>query len=329
MPWNSLAGRGVIRPMRARLLLLVPLLAFAGVFSGTFAYYKLASDDGLAAGAATAERIDAEGTLIVALERNPSVRLYSVAADGSGGHLLIDESEPADGSVLVEAHPDWSPTAKRIALTRYTVEGEDAAVPKIWTVGPDGSGLTQLTSGESPDFLPAWSPDGTQIAFTREVEGSAEIFVMNADGSGVTQLTHDQTVNDEHPAWSPDGTHLAYTAGTEEENHLYVMSSDGSRATRLTSGPFYAADPAWAPNGDTIAFICDTDLCLIGAEPGSRPTQLIGTRPKESSPRWSADGKQIAFARFPGGVFLYDLETKRTMRVPFAGETFSLSWGPA
>jgi TolB protein len=137
-------------------------------------------------------------------------------------------------------------------------------------------------------------------------------------------------VNEERPAWSPDGTHLAYTAATENESesHLYVMSSDGSQATRLTSGPFWAADPAWAPKGDTIAFICDTDVCLIGAEQGSRPTQIIGTRPKESSPRWSADGRQIAFARFPGGVFLYDLETKKTMRIPLEGDTFSISWGP-
>ena len=87
-----------------------------------------------------------------------------------------------------------------------------------------------------------------------------------------------------------------------------------------------AADTATSSAG--VTFEGET-LCLIGVEQGSRPTQLIGTRPKESSPRWSADGKQIAFARFPGGVFLYDLETKRTMRVPLAGETFSLSWGPA
>jgi Tol biopolymer transport system component len=314
--------------MRARLLLLVPLLSFAGVFAGTLAYYEL-GDDEVATITATADRLDAKGTLLVALEREPSVRLYSVALDGSGGRFLIDESDSTDDSVPVEAHPDWSPSAKRIAFTRYTVKGRNASVPKIWTVGPDGSDLVQLTSGQWPDFLPAWSPDGTKIAFTREVRGSAEIFVVNADGSGEKQLTHDPELNEEHPAWSPDGTHLAYTAGTKDESHLYVMSSDGSQATPLTSGPFWAADPAWAPAGDAIAFICDTDVCLIGAEQGSRATQLIGTRPKESSPRWSADGRQIAFARFPGGVFLYDLETKRTMRVPLEGDTFSLSWGPA
>jgi TolB protein len=314
--------------MRARLLFLVPLLAFAGAFAGTLAYYEIGNDAAPAA-ATTQAAPRTEGNLIVALEQEPGVRLYAVATHGSGGRFVTGESEPTDGSVLVEAHPDWSPTADRIVFTRYTVQGEDAAPPKIWSVAPDGSDLVQVTQGEAPDFLPAWSADGTRIAFTRELQGSAEIFVMNADGSDLRQLTHDRTVNDEHPAWSPDGTHIAYTSGTEDHQDLYVMSSDGSQATRLTNGPFWAADPAWAPKGDTIAFICDTDVCLIGVEQGSRPTQLIGTRPKESSPRWSADGRAIAFARFPGGVFIFDIETTKTARVPLDGETFTLSWGPA
>lgn len=314
--------------MRARVLLLVPLLAFAGVFAGTLAYYELGNDEAPAA-ATTQAPARTEGTLIVALEQKPGVRLYVVSAEGSGGRFVTGDNEPTDGSVLVEAHPDWSPTTERIVLTRYTVKGQDAAPPKIWSVAPDGSDLVQLTHGDDPDFLAAWSPDGERIAFTRELDGSAEVFVMNADGSEVTQLTNDSAVNEEHPAWSPDGTHIAYTSGSEEHQDLYVMSADGSSPTRITGGPFFAADPAWSPQGDRIVFVCDADLCLVRPELGARPAKLVGTRPKESSPRWSADGGSIAFARFPGGVFLVDVETERTTRVPLDGETFTLSWGPA
>src|SRR5688572_22184421 len=99
--------------MRARLLLLLPVLAFAGVFAGTLAYYELGNDEAPAA-ATTQAAARTDGTLIVALEQKPGVRLYAVAPDGKGGHFVTGDNEPTDGSVLVEAHPDWSPTTGRI-----------------------------------------------------------------------------------------------------------------------------------------------------------------------------------------------------------------------
>ncbi len=104
--------------------------------------------------------------------------------------MLTPGSEPADGSILVEAHPDWAAEAGRIVFTRYTFEGRDPNPPKIWAVDPDGTNLVQLTRGPLPDFLPG--PDGMKIAFTRELRGPAEVFVMSADGSHVSQLTKDR-----------------------------------------------------------------------------------------------------------------------------------------
>jgi Tol biopolymer transport system component len=314
--------------MRARLLLLVPLLVFAAVFAATLAYYRLGGDETKAV-TRPASAAAPNGRLIVALEEEPTVRLYSVAVDGSGGRFLIEEDEPADGSVLVEAHPDWSPQAERLVFTRYRIEGQEPPTAKIWAVDADGSKLVQLTHGPRPDFLPAWSPDGTQIAFTRDVRGSAEIVLMNADGSGATQLTRDRRANEQHPAWSPDGRRIAYTANTESDQNLIVMNADGSQPTRITDGPFEASDPAWSPDGKHIAFTCDSDLCLVSAEAGSRPVQLLGTAAKEFSPRWSPDGKWIAFARDPGLLMLLEVKTKRVVRIRLPGNSFSMSWGPA
>jgi Tol biopolymer transport system component len=310
-----------------RQALLIPLLVFAVVFVATLVYYRLGDDDSEAV-TRSALAARGNGRLIVALEGNPSVRLYSVALDGSGGRFLTGDTEPTDGTVLVEAHPDWSRTTKRIVFTRYRIRGGRPAAPKIWAVDPDGSNLVQLTRGPTPDFLPAWSPDGRKIAFTREVRGPAEIFVMNADGSGVTQLTRDRATHDEHPAWSPDGGRIAYSSGTEDGQDLVVMNADGSQPTRLTDGPFVASDPAWSPDGEQIAFICDADLCLVGYEAGSRPVQLLGTAAKEFSPRWSPDGKWIAFARDPGLLMLLEVATRKLVRVPLQGNSFTLSWGP-
>ena len=66
----------------------------------------------------------------------------------------------------------------------------------------DGSGQTQLTDNDAFDAYPAWSPDGTKIAFDSERDGNWEIYVMNADGTGQTNLTNDPAYDSE-PDWSP------------------------------------------------------------------------------------------------------------------------------
>jgi Tol biopolymer transport system component len=314
--------------MRARLLLLVPLLAFAVAFAVTFAYYRLVDSEAQEVAKPITSPAAGNGRLIVALEENPGVRLYSVGVDGTGGRFITADDGPAVGEILVEAHPDWSPEAGRIAFTRYMIRGQETAAPKIWAVNPDGTNLIQLTRGPHPDFIPAWSPDGRKIAFTREFRGSAEIFLMNADGSGVTQLTQETASHEQYPAWSPDGRRIAYRSAGEKEQDLFVMNADGSQPRRITDGPFEASDPAWSPDGEQIAFICDADLCLVGTEEASRPVQLLGTATPEFSPRWSPNGKWIAFARDPGHLMLLEVETKKLVRVPLENNSFTLSWGP-
>ena len=151
---------------------------------------------------------------------------------------------------------------------------------------------------------------------------------MNANGSGVTQLTRATASHEQHPAWSPDGRRIAYRSAGENDQDLFVMDADGSNPTQLTDGPFEASDPAWSPDGKQIAFMCDADLCLIGPEEDSRPAQLLGTATAEFSPRWSPDGKWIAFARDPGQLMLLEVGTKKLVRVPLQGNSFTLSWGP-
>jgi Tol biopolymer transport system component len=307
-----------MRPMRSRLLLLVPVLSFAVVFAATFTYYNLEDD----------AQPTAEGHLIVALEGNPSVRLYVVNIDGSEARLLTN-AQPQAGDELVEAHPDWSAEAERIAFTRYALRRGEADPPKIWTTTTDGKSLVQLTHGRRADFLPAWSPDGKKIAFTRMLRDRAEIFVVNADGTSEMQLTQDQATDDQDPAWSPDGRRIAYSSRGAGEQNLVVVNSDGTEPLQLTDGPFEASGPEWSPDGEQIAFICDADLCLVGSEQGSRPVQLLGTAAREFSLRWSPDGKWIAFVRDPGVLMLLEVERGETVRVPVQGDTYTFTWGPA
>ena len=75
----------------------------------------------------------------------------------------------------------------------------------------DGSGLRNLTNSGSEDIMPAWSPDGSQIAFESDRDdGNHEIYVMNADGSNPRNLTNSGFSFNYSPAWSPDGSQIAF-----------------------------------------------------------------------------------------------------------------------
>jgi Tol biopolymer transport system component len=102
--------------------------------------------------------------------------------------------------------PDWSPDGTLIAFNSPAEAGGDQ---KIYTIRPDGTGLTRLTSGLSTyadggqgTYHPSWSPDGTQILFSHSpsTDGFADLFVMNSDGSGVHVLAKTE-LHENHAAW--------------------------------------------------------------------------------------------------------------------------------
>jgi dipeptidyl aminopeptidase/acylaminoacyl peptidase len=102
------------------------------------------------------------------------------------------------------------------------------------------------------DSAPAWSPDGSRIAFESNAdvgganpEGDMEIWTMSADGTGAAQLTHD-AVHDEGPAWSPDGRLLAYTSGPDDTHgDIHVMTAAGRHVRRLTVYEGLDESPDW------------------------------------------------------------------------------------
>ena len=166
-------------------------------------------------------------------------------------------------------------------------------------------GLTQLTDNSDLDWFPAWSPDGSSIAFSSERDGDAELYVMNADGSGVTQLTNNFDA-DWLPAWSPDGSRIAFASDRDGDGELYVMNADGSGVNRLTDNPADDWFAAWSPDGSSIVFSSDRDgdaeLYVMNAD-GSGVMQLTDDSDDDFSAAWSPDGSRIAFASYRDGDY--------------------------
>ena len=180
---------------------------------------------------------------------------------------------------------------------------------------------------------PAWSPDGTKIAFSSRRSGSNALYVMNADGTGTQMLTGAKS-DDVHPTWSPDGTRVAFARSGD----LVVVNADGSDARSIVSSRDEESQPAWSPDGRWIAFVRrvpDTrvsELRLVHPD-GSGGRQL--TRPNAAvyTPAWSPDSGRIVFSSNRGGkifeLYTIGVDRKRLRIVaPTLSDVFEPAWSP-
>ncbi len=170
----------------------------------------------------------------------------------------------------------------------------------------DGSKVTRVSRTGLRESRPAWSPDGSRIAYVRRMNNANhEIYVMNADGSGATRLTNRPDSVESEPNWSPDGQRIAFisnerpTANTLVGRfHVWVMNADGSDQTLLTDIGGSNTSPDWSPDGQRLIFDSTRDgnheIYMMDAN-GGHLVNLTQHPAKDYSPTWSPDGTRIAF----------------------------------
>ncbi|MCA1676903.1 MAG: hypothetical protein LC799_33585, partial [Actinobacteria bacterium] len=124
-----------------------------------------------------------------------------------------------------------------------------------------GTGETQLTNLPQESTLPAWSPDGTQIAFSsRRQDPAADVHIMDPFGTNVVNLTNSPG-EDSWPTWSPDGTQIGFHSRLEDPagEEIYKINVDGTGRTRLTNNiqsgsATFDIFPFWSPDGTRIGW---------------------------------------------------------------------------
>ena len=217
-----------------------------------------------------------------------------------------------DGSMVAYAtcqYPNDNPHAEEYPRIRYGYE--------IASIGVDGTMERRLTNNwEFFDSHPAWSPDGTKIAFIRSpssFQGNrsrARIYTMSADGSGVTDVSGevDSSLWLVPPAWSPDGGHLAFLAG----GRLYTVGSDGSDLRTIAGWARTA--PSWSPDGEELAFgwgnRWESRIYTVKADGTELQERWWELDDHYSHPisqvSWSPDGSEFLFVA--GGVYVVDAD---------------------
>jgi TolB protein len=214
--------------------------------------------------------------------------LLVIEADGSGESHVTD----------IEARaPEWSPDGEKLVF--------EAVKGGIFSVGADGSGLTEIASD---GHGPKWSPDGTRIVFFAEVDRNVDVYVMDADGSNRSRITSDPA-EDVSPAWAPTGDRIAFVSERHHNADLYVIDPDGRHEVRLTEDPVPDEAFAWDPSGDLIAYVSyrhgakpeeigigDAEVFVVDVRTGE--TANLSRNPAwDGDPDWSPDGTRIVFTR--------------------------------
>ncbi|CAN5488682.1 hypothetical protein BH10ACT2_BH10ACT2_12930 [soil metagenome] len=198
--------------------------------------------------------------------------------------------------------PTFSPDGKRIVYR--TLTGADDG--ELWVMDADGSNLHNIVN--DPDFSdwgPAWSPDGTMIAFNSNRLGGHVIWVMDADGSNQRSITRG---HGEYPAWSPDSQSIAFAGGSYYD--IRRVNVDGSDDALVIGDPAYEMGPAWSPDGKWIAFHTQADFTELeerGMGPemeihlihpdGTGEVRVTKNHVEDAFATWSPDGQYLMWIR--------------------------------
>jgi dipeptidyl aminopeptidase/acylaminoacyl peptidase len=239
--------------------------------------------------------------------------------------------------------PQISPDGKWVLYVLSSVDtAKDSRNRDIWMVSWDGKEQVQLTNGPESESLPRFSPDGRYISFIAsrgdgddKIEKKSQVYLLDRRGGEAKKLTEVKSGIEDY-TWRPDGSGILLvmkdpdysdTAKTKirkpyvlnryhfkqdyegyldnRKDHLYYFDIKTKRTDTITRGIYNETNPAYSPDGNTIAFVSNhtadpdrnenTDIFLMEAKPGAPMKKLTTWAGNDINPQWSPDGKSIAY----------------------------------
>ncbi len=206
---------------------------------------------------------------------------------------------------------------------------------ELWSVNPDGTNAAELTHDGLVKRNPAYSPDGSRIAYEATTEGDPsyghrEIFVVSANGSNPVQLTAGSG-SSTYPAWSPDGAYIAYITEVPEgadtrRQQVARMRPDGSEKALLTAGiPYRKAALVWSRDGSEIMYAISRWVYRMEADGSSHRQWLTDLFYDVTHMAWSPDGTRIAGT--DSNLWMANSDGSRPRDLPSYGR-YGVAWSP-
>jgi TolB protein len=212
--------------------------------------------------------------------RFPDIVIHSIYEVGR-------QVRPTGGSEEIQsAQPAWSPDGGRLA---FASKRGNARNYNIYVVSRDGTGMRQLTTGDTGDVAPVWSPAGNQIAFVSGRSGKAQLYLVQADGTGFTRLACQEAECD-HPSWSGAVNRIAYTCGASSGYDVCLLDMGSRQVAKLTDGLGSNEQPSFAPNGRHVVFVTTRwgkkQLAMVDLK-GNITKLRVASTGNNTYPNWS------------------------------------------
>lgn len=190
-----------------------------------------------------------------------------------------------------------------IFLTKIAMSCDVSGKKEIYLMDFDGSDVRQLTRHRSIAFAPAWSPDGTRLAYSlfnknNKNQKNIDLFEYHFGNQTLRKVSSRRGINS-GAAYHPNGGSLAVTLSHTGSPAIYLLNPDSGSLTQLTKSAGTEVDPSWSPDGKSLAYVSTRTgrpmIFKMNAD-GSRNQQLTFAGTFNATPSWSPQNNKIAFA---------------------------------
>ena len=220
-------------------------------------------------------------------------------------------------SDLIFTHITGLPGAFNTRISYVTVQRNKAGISsRLQVSDTDGYNPQTLLTSDQPVMSPAWSPDGSELAYVSFEGGQAEIFTHNVR-SGIRKSRAKFKGLNGSPSWSPDGRKLVMTLSKDGNPDIYVLNLSNNKLKRITNHWAIDTEAVWMPDGKAIIYTSSRSgkpqLYKQAVAANSKPERLTFEGAYNASASASADGKYIAYVHGEGNVYrvaILELATK-------------------